>query len=154
MLERVSTAILALDGEGGTATFADYAQWEAARSAGGTTARAAGDGRQAPARSGGGTTARGAARTAVAPQAGRVPARERSGLRRLSYREQREWDGIEQAIVDAEGTLATRQREAEDPAIASDPGALQQRYAALEAARAEVDRLYERWAELGARQEA
>jgi ATP-binding cassette subfamily F protein uup len=83
-----------------------------------------------------------------------VPARERSGLRRLSYREQREWDGIEQAIVDAEGTLATRQREAEDPAIASDPGALQQRYAALEAARAEVDRLYERWAELGARQEA
>ena len=33
MLERVATVILALDGEGGTATFADYAQWEAARSA-------------------------------------------------------------------------------------------------------------------------
>src|SRR6267142_241523 len=31
MLERVSTVILALDGAGGTATFADYAQWEAAR---------------------------------------------------------------------------------------------------------------------------
>src|SRR5437764_4948299 len=31
MLERVSTVILALDGAGGTATFADYTQWEAAR---------------------------------------------------------------------------------------------------------------------------
>src|SRR6266850_768979 len=35
MLERVSTVILALDGEGGTETFADYAQWEAAQSAAG-----------------------------------------------------------------------------------------------------------------------
>jgi hypothetical protein len=42
----------------------------------------------------------------------------------------------------------------EDPAIASDPSALQLRYAGLEAARAEVDRLYERWAELGAKQDA
>jgi ABC transport system ATP-binding/permease protein len=33
MLERVSTLILALDGAGATATFADYAQWEAARRA-------------------------------------------------------------------------------------------------------------------------
>ena len=43
-------------------------------------------------------------------------------------------------------------RAAEDPAIASDPAALQTRYAALEAARAEVDRLYARWAELEAKQ--
>src|SRR5215475_13613028 len=34
MLERVSTVILSLDGTGGTATFADYAQWEAAREVG------------------------------------------------------------------------------------------------------------------------
>src|SRR5437773_1825794 len=31
MLDRLSTMIVALDGEGGAATFADYAQWEAAR---------------------------------------------------------------------------------------------------------------------------
>jgi ATP-binding cassette subfamily F protein uup len=42
-------------------------------------------------------------------------------------------------------------RAAEDPAIASDPLALETRCAALEAARAEVDRLYARWAELEAR---
>ena len=31
MLERVSTVVVALDGRGGASTFADYAQWEAAR---------------------------------------------------------------------------------------------------------------------------
>ena len=61
---------------------------------------------------------------------------------------------MEQAILDAEGAVEARRREADDPAIASDPTALQQRYAALEAARAEVDRLYARWAELEAKQEA
>jgi hypothetical protein len=41
---------------------------------------------------------------------------------------------------------------AEDPGIAADPAALQARYAALEAARGEVTRLYTRWAELEAKQ--
>ena len=58
-----------------------------------------------------------------------------------------------QAILDAEG------RASGEPSarptirrIASDPAALQERYAALEAARAEVDRLYASWAELEAEQ--
>ena len=121
MLERVSTVILALDGLGGATTFADYSQWEAARSTAAPTPR----------------------KTPEKP-----PERERARPRRLGYREQREWDGMEQAILDAEGAVEARQREAEDPAIVSDPTALQQRYAALDAARAEVDRLYARWAEL------
>jgi len=125
MLERVSTVILALDGRGGTSTFADYSQWEAAREA-------------------------------VAPvprkPSERAPERERPRSKRLPYLEQREWDGMEQAILDAEGALEAAQRAADDPAIASDPAALQARYAALEAARAEVDRLYARWAELEAKQ--
>jgi ABC transport system ATP-binding/permease protein len=125
MLERVSTVILALDGQGGTATYADYAQWEAARLA--------------------------AAPAARKPME-RSPERERARTKRLGYREQREWDGMEQAILDAESALATRQREVEDPEIVSDPTALQQRYAALEAARVEVERLYARWAELEAKQ--
>ncbi len=125
MLERVSTVILALDGRGGTSTFADYAQWEAARDAATPAAR-------------------------KPPE--RAPERERPRSRRLGYHEQREWDGMEQAILDAEGALAEAQRAADDPAIASDPVALQERYAALDAARAEVDRLYARWAELEAKQ--
>jgi ATP-binding cassette subfamily F protein uup len=59
---------------------------------------------------------------------------------------------MEQAILEAERLVATCRRAADDPAIASDPAALEERYAALEAARAEVDRLYSRWAELEAKQ--
>ena len=59
---------------------------------------------------------------------------------------------MEQAILEAERAVEARQREVNDPAIVSDPTALQQRYAALEAARADVDRLYARWAELEAKQ--
>ena len=59
---------------------------------------------------------------------------------------------MEQAILDAEAAVAAAQRAADDPTIASDPVALQEHYAALEAARAEVDRLYARWAELEAKQ--
>jgi ATP-binding cassette subfamily F protein uup len=125
MLERVSTVLLALDGQGGTTTFADYAQWHAARAAAEPTPPRAAE---------------------------RAPARERARTRRLGYREQREWDGMEQAILAAERAVDACQRDAEDPAIASNPVALQQRYAALEAARAVVDRLYARWAELEARQ--
>jgi ABC transport system ATP-binding/permease protein len=132
MLERVSTLILALDGQGGAEIFADYAQWEASRGAAERTSRK------------------------VEPAPGKAsepaPGRERSRPKRLTYLEQREWDGIEQAIVAAEGAVETRQREAEDPAIASDPVALQQRYAVLKAARAEAERLYGRWAELEAKQ--
>ena len=125
MLERVSTVILALDGLGGTATFADYAQWEAARDAAEPAMRKAPD---------------------------RAPEAPRPRPKRLGYREQREWDGMERAILDAERAVEACQREVEDPTIASDPTALQQRYAALEAARGEVDRLYARWAELEAKQ--
>jgi ATP-binding cassette subfamily F protein uup len=125
MLERVSTLILALDGAGHAETFADYAQWEAAR-----------------------TVATPAPRKPTEAS----PARERVRSKRLGYLEQREWDGMEQAILEAEQALEARRLEAEDPAIASNPTALEERYAALEAARRDVDRLYARWAELEAKQ--
>jgi ATP-binding cassette subfamily F protein uup len=125
MLDRVSTMILALDGLGGAETYADYAQWEASRGARATSPRSAGD--------------------APAP-------RERPRAKRLGYLEQREWDGMERAILDAESTADACYQAAEDPGIAADPAALQARHAALEAARAEVARLYARWAELEAKQ--
>ena len=125
MLDRVSTTILALDGEGGAETFADYAQWEAARASPPAPPRAAAD----------------------AP-----PARGRQRTKRLSYLEQREWEGMERAIVDAEALAEKHRRAAEDSAVASQPAELERRYVALEAARAEVARLYSRWAELEAKQ--
>ena len=125
MLERVATLIVALDGHGGAQTFADYAQWEAART----------------------VSAAPAPRPAERVRAPRAPA-----PRRLAYHEQREWDGMERAILEAEAALAACRRAADDPAIASDAAALQERYAALDAARERVERLYSRWAELEAKQ--
>jgi ABC transport system ATP-binding/permease protein len=124
MLERVSSVILALDDEGGAEIFADYAQWEAAR----------------------------AARAPSSRDTSRPAPRPRPRSKRLGYLDQREWDGMERAILDAEADVEAYRRAAEDPGIASDPAALQTSYAALEAARARVDRLYARWAELEAKQ--
>jgi ATP-binding cassette subfamily F protein uup len=70
----------------------------------------------------------------------------------LSYLEQREWDGLEAAVLEAESRLSDARRRAEDPAIASDAAALQEALATVGPLQAEVDRLYARWAELDEKQ--
>ena len=94
--------------------------------------------------------AAGGGQRAVEPQ----PAAQRpqqSKSKRLSYMEQREFDAMEATVLAAEERLEEAKRRAEDPAIAADANALQQRYAELSAARSEVDRSYTRWAELEAK---
>jgi len=71
--------------------------------------------------------------------------------KRLSYKDQREYDGIEAAVHTAESRLAAATAAASDPAIAADAALLQQRFADVTAAQSEVDRLYARWAELEAK---
>jgi ATP-binding cassette subfamily F protein uup len=136
LLERVCTLVLALDGAGGATFFADYAQWEAASR------------ETEPEEE---TRARAPAPAAVAT---RTPPAARGGLdpRRLTYLEKREWEQMEQTILGAEAACAACQAAVEDPAVASDPVALRARWAALQAARAEVDRLYARWAALEEKQ--
>jgi len=130
LLDRVSNRLLALDGRGGATFFADYPQWEATRAAE-------------------------ALAVAAPPKpAGEPPGRSRPEApraRRLSWREQREWEQMEPRILEAEATLAASEQAAADPAIASDHVALQEAAAALAKAQAEVERLYARWAELEAR---
>jgi ATP-binding cassette subfamily F protein uup len=125
LLDRVATVLLALDGTGRGVFFADYAQWEAAQKV-------------------------------VAPES-RItspkPSHRESGQAlRLSSREKREWGQMEKRILEAEEVLAACQRAIDDPAVASDPVALQERYSTLEAARVAVDTLYARWAELEEKQ--
>ena len=133
LLDRVSTAILALDGVGGAVFYADVAQWEAARADREAADREA----QAP---------------APRPAPGAPPPRVARGLKRLTYQEQREWEQMEGTILAAETVLTECQAAVEDPAVASDPAALRARWEALESARAEVARLYARWAELEVKQ--
>jgi len=144
LLDRVSTVLLALDGDGNAEIFADYAQWEGRVSArpgrtGGIEAareRATGSRRDAERKTPMGTTG--------SPDPAQL-GRKRKGL---SYREQREWEQMEQNILQAEETLAACRAAVDDPAIVSDAEALQARHAALDVALAEVERLYARWAEL------
>ncbi|MDH4098582.1 MAG: ABC-F family ATP-binding cassette domain-containing protein [Nitrospira sp.] len=128
LLDRVSTILLALDGNGRAESFADYAQWEATQARNERADRRPGQNRSAAAD---------AERTSPVPK--------RKGL---TYREQKEWDTIEQKIAKAETTVTTCQVAAGDPAIVADAEALRTRYAALETAQAAVDQLYARWAEL------
>ena len=74
-----------------------------------------------------------------------------TAARKLTFKEKQELEGIEAAISTAESKVATLQAELEDPTIyktrvAEVPALV----AALDAARAEVDRLYKRWEELDA----
>jgi len=125
LLDRVCNDILALDGEGGAERFADVAQWM--------------ERRRAP-----------LAREREAPAA---PPPPKQRAKKLSYREQQEWDAMEAAVLAAEERLGAADAALTDPAVATDAAALQERAAAAAAARVEVERLYARWAELEAKLE-
>jgi ATP-binding cassette subfamily F protein uup len=124
LLDRVSTQLLALDGMGGAVAYADYAQWEAA----GRVGRE----KTAPAR----------------PKTLRAPAGREDKPKRLGYRERREWEGMEERILEAERHLEACREAAAHASVATDHVALAQRVAAVTVAQAEVERLYTRWAEL------
>ena len=125
LLDRVSTQILALDGRGAAQHYANYDQWEANR--------------RPPASP---------RKDQATPAATKTPP---PVARRLSYHEQREWDGMEAEVLTAEARLTQARRQAEDPAIATEAGTLERRLAELEAVQRDVDRLYARWAELEAK---
>jgi ATP-binding cassette subfamily F protein uup len=66
--------------------------------------------------------------------------------------EQREWDGMEAAVIEAEAQVTKARKTAEDPAIATDAARLQERFAELEELQSRVEHLYTRWADLEAKQ--
>jgi hypothetical protein len=51
-------------------------------------------------------------------------------------------------VLEAEARLGAAELAVADPAVATDPAALQERALALDERRREVERLYQRWAEL------
>ncbi len=131
LLDRVATTVLGLDGQGGAAFYGDYGQWE--REVGRARPRER-EASPPAARDKAGT---GDSTAAATPRP-----------RRLTWQEQRDFETIEARIAAAEESLARCEAELNDPAIASDAVRLATCASAVEGARAEVDRLFARWAEL------
>jgi ATP-binding cassette subfamily F protein uup len=127
-LDQVATTLLAFhtrpDEQGRVSAFADLAQWEAWRPTQAPPARAA---------------------RVSASGGGAAPA-----SKRLSYKDQREWDTMESRITAAESRLAALQGKSEHPETVSDGPRLIALGQEMAAARAEIDALYARWAALEA----
>ena len=131
MLDRVSTIVLGFDGMGGIERFADYSQWDVWQ-----------ESQQQESK-----------KTNVPELAAgpRMPAETvpvLAGKKKLSYKETRELESIEQRIAEAEQELHARQAALQDSTIMSDGPRLHTASMQLDEARKTVDRLYARWAEL------
>lgn len=125
LLDRVSTIVLGLDGQGSAEAFADYSQWEEWQVEQKKPAR---DDRR---------TADSSRNTASS-----------GGKKKLSYLEAREYSTIEERIAQAEALRDEKRAALEDPAIASDASRLVSAHAELEKAQEDLDAMYSRWAEL------
>ncbi len=130
LLDRASTTILGLDGRGGSAMYASCEQWERAR-------EEAGAARDRP--------------TAPAPRAAASREGSPPGGKKLSYLDAREWEQMEARILEAEERLRDAEADLETIEGAHDARRMLERHERCEAARAEVDALYGRWAELEAK---
>ena len=128
-LDQVATQILAFptDGSGQLTPCADLAQWEVWHD----------------------EQERAQARAAAAPASkpSTAPATPQP-KKKLSYKDQRELDGMEAAIQAAELELQKITEESGRPEHASNAKKLAELTSALSKAQAEVDRLYARWEEL------
>jgi ATP-binding cassette subfamily F protein uup len=130
-LDKVATAILAFEGDGKIGFYeGDYTSWAARAKA---MAAAAAE----------------PAAKLVKPLPATVDKAKPPAARKLSFKEKQELAGIEAAIAAAEASVAELTATLNDPAVyksrAAEVPAL---VAALDAAKAEVDRLYARWQEL------
>jgi ATP-binding cassette subfamily F protein uup len=134
MLDRLATRVLALDGKGGARYFADYAQWHRLH--------------HAP------PTARPAAARETAPSVAPAPATPTptpKTKKKLSYNEQREFDGMHDAIEKAEADLRTIESELASPATLADHRKMAQVGQKMADAQAALAKLYQRWQELDER---
>jgi ATP-binding cassette subfamily F protein uup len=129
MLDRVSTIVLGLDGQGSADSFADYSQWESWQAERKQPVKAARSSGNQPGR----------ATLAAGPAASK---------KKLSYLEAREYATIEQRVGEAEQALQEKRAQLEDPAIASDGPRLVRAHAEMDDAQKVADELYSRWAEL------
>jgi ATP-binding cassette subfamily F protein uup len=126
LLDRASTELLSLDGKGGAHAYADLAQWERARVAN-TRAEAAEKKAANKAASDGSSS---------------------SSKKKLSWKDQKELEGMELAIGQAEGRVATLQEQLGNADVIADHVKMHAVCDQLGQAQNEVERLYARWTHL------
>ena len=126
MLDRISTVVVGLDGEGKSERFADYSQWEAWLAE---------------------------RRKAVKARPAQVAAEgSRAGpKKKLSYLDNRDFETIEERIMQAEELLAEKRATLQDSDVVRDPSRMQQALQEADAAQSMIDALYSRWGELEAK---
>ena len=134
MLDRVSTVVFGLDGLGAAERFADYQQWEAWQRA-----------QQAAGKSNASVETQSPSRIAVGPKTSLTK-------KKLSYKEAREFETIEERIAAVEKELQAKHDALLDPAIMSDGARLRAASLELDAAQKAIDALYARWVELEQKQ--
>ncbi len=125
MLERIATEYLGLDDAGGAKGFLTLKQWNDFR----TKAASSSASKRAP---------------------GAKSPKPKPTTRKLTYKERREYEGMEQTILEAEAQVERLEAEVADPAMAADHVRAAETYSALSAAQARVKELYARWAEFEA----
>jgi ABC transport system ATP-binding/permease protein len=70
--------------------------------------------------------------------------------KKLSFKDQRDWDSLEARILEAETVLSALEAEGARPEVASSASKSIELHEKMANARAEIDRLYARWAEIEA----
>ena len=131
MLEEVCGEFIGLDGQGAYGNFASYEQWEA------WLRRRQQEKHPEP------NTSQKSKGTSGSPKP-----------KKLSYKEQKEYDQMEAKILQAETVLETCRVNVEDPAVVTDHIRLQEAYGVLKEAEQKVAKFYARWAELEAKHKA
>tara|TARA_R110000737_G_scaffold2923_9_gene9142 strand:+ start:74550 stop:76364 length:1815 start_codon:yes stop_codon:yes gene_type:complete len=127
LLERISTEYLALNDRGDAKWFASIEQWNAA------TMKE----KPSPVET-----------TKPSPSTTKTPSQPKPG--KLSYKFQLEYEGMEEAILDAEASLERLEAEAADPTLTTDHKRAATVYSKLKDGQARVAELYAWWSELEA----
>ena len=122
LMDRLCTEVIGLDGLGGAAPYGSVQQWLTAYT----------QAQEKP------TTSKKKATTPTAPAA---------KTKKMSYKEQKELDGMEEAILKAEQAVSTHEHEVNEAANAGHE-ALTAACQRMEGAQSKVEQLYKRWAEL------
>jgi len=128
LLDRISTVLMAMDGAGKVEYFAELSQWEQTNAA------------------------KKIAPPKLNPKSGTAAAAP--AKKKLSFKEAREWEQMEETVMRAEEILDRKRGQLELPEVVSDHARLTAAVGEMDAAQDEVDKLYARWAELESKQAA